>query len=169
MSTLTQDFHTRLDNLLRTLVHAKPHFVRCIRANATETPAHFDRLRVSQQLRALQVLESVNLMAGGLPHRMRFKLFNSRYGPIMTSYKKLRVQQAEEKSVEDCQLILSAFAQTMALPQQQQDALCDQSGDSCYVNNNVVDSDKFGPEGIQCCAPSTRIHWTIGKRHIFLR
>ena len=30
VSTLTQDFHTRLDNLLRTLVHAKPHFVRCI-------------------------------------------------------------------------------------------------------------------------------------------
>ena len=29
-STLTQDFHTRLDNLLRTLVHAKPHFIRCI-------------------------------------------------------------------------------------------------------------------------------------------
>lgn len=30
-STLTQDFHTRLDNLLRTLVHAKPHFIRCIK------------------------------------------------------------------------------------------------------------------------------------------
>ena len=30
-STLTQDFHTRLDNLLRILVHARPHFVRCIR------------------------------------------------------------------------------------------------------------------------------------------
>ena len=33
VSTLTQDFHTRLDNLLRTLVHAKPHFVRCLRPN----------------------------------------------------------------------------------------------------------------------------------------
>ncbi|XP_022256115.1 unconventional myosin-Va-like [Limulus polyphemus] len=31
VSTLTQDFHTRLDNLLRTLVHAKPHFIRCIK------------------------------------------------------------------------------------------------------------------------------------------
>lgn len=30
-STLTQDFHTRLDNLLRTLVHARPHFIRCIK------------------------------------------------------------------------------------------------------------------------------------------
>ena len=30
-STLTQDFHTRLDNLLRTLVHARPHFIRCVK------------------------------------------------------------------------------------------------------------------------------------------
>lgn len=65
VSTLTQDFHTRLDNLLRTLVHAKPHFIRCVRANNTETTGHFDRSVVSRQVRALQVLETVNLMAGG--------------------------------------------------------------------------------------------------------
>jgi len=32
-TTLTQDFHTRLDNLLRTLVHARPHFIRCIKVS----------------------------------------------------------------------------------------------------------------------------------------
>lgn len=51
-STLTQDFHTRLDNLLRTLVHARPHFVRCLRANANETPMLFDRATVARQVRA---------------------------------------------------------------------------------------------------------------------
>lgn len=65
VSTLTQDFHTRLDNLLRTLVHAKPHFVRCVRGNNTEQPGQFDRPIVTRQIRALQVLETVNLMAGG--------------------------------------------------------------------------------------------------------
>lgn len=49
-STLTQDFHTRLDNLLRTLVHARPHFVRCLRANSTETPMLFDRVTVARQV-----------------------------------------------------------------------------------------------------------------------
>lgn len=49
-STLTQDFHTRLDNLLRTLVHARPHFVRCLRANATETPMLFERPTVAKQV-----------------------------------------------------------------------------------------------------------------------
>ena len=66
VSTLTQDFHTRLDNLLRTLVHAKPHFIRCVRANSAEQPGNFDRAVVSRQIRALQVLETVNLMAGGI-------------------------------------------------------------------------------------------------------
>ncbi|KAH0946296.1 hypothetical protein HN011_002611 [Eciton burchellii] len=65
ISTLTQDFHTRLDNLLRTLVHARPHFVRCIRSNSTETPMHLDRGVTMRQIRSLQVLETVNLMAGG--------------------------------------------------------------------------------------------------------
>lgn len=36
VSTLTQDFHTRLDNLLRTLVHARPHFIRCIKVNTSK-------------------------------------------------------------------------------------------------------------------------------------
>ncbi|XP_053606932.1 unconventional myosin-IXa isoform X2 [Plodia interpunctella] len=78
-STLTQDFHTRLDNLLRTLVHARPHFVRCLRANATETPMLFERATVAKQVRALQILETAQLMASGYPHRMRFRAFSARY------------------------------------------------------------------------------------------
>uniref|UniRef100_A0A0A9W116 Unconventional myosin-Va n=1 Tax=Lygus hesperus TaxID=30085 RepID=A0A0A9W116_LYGHE len=103
VSTLTQDFHTRLDNLLRTLVHARPHFVRCIRANASETPRRFDRAIVMKQIRSLQVLETVNLMAGGFPHRMRFKAFLSRYR-VLAGHNELR--RSEEKAVEDCQTIL---------------------------------------------------------------
>ncbi|KAJ2944094.1 hypothetical protein O0L34_g18061 [Tuta absoluta] len=78
-STLTQDFHTRLDNLLRTLVHARPHFVRCLRANNTETPMLFERLTVAKQVRSLQILETAQLMASGYPHRMRFRAFGGRY------------------------------------------------------------------------------------------
>ncbi|XP_016770058.2 unconventional myosin-IXb isoform X2 [Apis mellifera] len=103
ISTLTQDFHTRLDNLLRTLVHARPHFVRCIRSNGTETPLHLDRGVTMRQIRSLQVLETVNLMAGGYPHRMRFKAFNARYR-LIAPFKQLR--RAEEQAVEDTKLIL---------------------------------------------------------------
>ncbi|XP_047993590.1 unconventional myosin-IXAa isoform X1 [Leguminivora glycinivorella] len=78
-STLTQDFHTRLDNLLRTLVHARPHFVRCLRANHAEAPMLFERQAVAKQVRALQILETAQLMASGYPHRMRFRAFGARY------------------------------------------------------------------------------------------
>ena len=104
VSTLTQDFHTRLDNLLRTLVHAKPHFVRCIAPNEHESESEFERTHVTNQVRSLQVLETVNLMAKGFPHRMRFKAFNSRYRMLARPMSILR--RTEEKAVEDCELIL---------------------------------------------------------------
>lgn len=103
VSTLTQDFHTRLDNLLRTLVHARPHFVRCIRSNSQETPNRFERAVVVRQIRSLQVLETVNLMAGGYPHRMRFKAFNTRYR-LLAPF--VRLHRTEDTVVEDCNLIL---------------------------------------------------------------
>ncbi|XP_022252773.1 myosin-51-like isoform X2 [Limulus polyphemus] len=103
VSTLTQDFHTRLDNLLRTLVHAKPHFIRCIKSNDCEQPNQLDRCILTRQVRALQVLETVNLMAAGFPHRMRFKAFSNRYR-LLAPFKKLH--RNEEKIVEDCLYLL---------------------------------------------------------------
>ncbi|XP_017493376.1 PREDICTED: myosin-IIIa-like, partial [Rhagoletis zephyria] len=59
-TTLTADFHNRLDNLLRTLVHARPHFVRCIKLNDHDRPGLFERSSVARQVRALQILETSN-------------------------------------------------------------------------------------------------------------
>lgn len=113
VSTLTQDFHTRLDNLLRTLVKSKPHFIRCIRPNESEASNEFSRSFVIQQVRSLQVLESVNLMAGGLPHRMRFKNFNSRYrllAPIKN------VSRKEELAFDECHQILEFLRKILEQP-----------------------------------------------------
>ena len=113
VSTLTQDFHTRLDNLLRTLVKSKPHFIRCIRPNESEACDEFSRSFVTQQVRSLQVLETVNLMAGGLPHRMRFKNFNSRYrllAPIKN------VSRKEELAFEECHQILEFLRKILEQP-----------------------------------------------------
>uniref|UniRef100_A0A0K2TNA5 Unconventional myosinIXblike [Megachile rotundata] n=2 Tax=Lepeophtheirus salmonis TaxID=72036 RepID=A0A0K2TNA5_LEPSM len=108
VSTLTQDFHTRLDNLLRTLVHAKPHFVRCIKPNNKESSTEFDRTLVAQQIRSLQILETVNLMSGGFPHRMRFKAFNTRYR-CLADHSRMLSRRVEEKAVEDCEIILDCY------------------------------------------------------------
>ncbi|KAI1301352.1 Unconventional myosin-VIIb [Halotydeus destructor] len=109
-STLTQDFHTRLDNLLRTLVHARPHFVRCIKANDTESRNQLDRKTVIRQIRSLQVLETVNLMAGGFPHRVRFRAFNSRYR-CLSPFERLK--RSEDKVIDDCKTILECFLDTI--------------------------------------------------------
>ncbi|KAB0798121.1 hypothetical protein PPYR_09114 [Photinus pyralis] len=114
VSTLTQDFHTRLDNLLRTLVHARPHFVRCIRSNSQESSNRFERTTVMRQIRSLQILETVNLMAGGFPHRMRFKAFNTRYR-LLAPFP--RLQRTEEKLMEDCNLILEHVIELMSKEQ----------------------------------------------------
>ena len=108
VSTLTQDFHTRLDNLLRTLVHAKPHFVRCIRPNEHLSFTEFDRSHVATQIRSLQVLETVHLMHSGFPHRMRFKAFNARYKALAQPMKNLK--KTEAKAVEDCEFILDCYS-----------------------------------------------------------
>jgi len=54
-----------------------------------------------KQIRALQVLETVNLMACGLPHRMRFKVFISKYKCIIC-FKQL--SHTEEKKIDDCKV-----------------------------------------------------------------
>ncbi|XP_039284577.1 unconventional myosin-IXa [Nilaparvata lugens] len=138
VSTLTQDFHTRLDNLLRTLVHARPHFVRCLRANSTETPGRFDKATIMKQIRSLQVLETVNLMAGGYPHRMRFKAFNLRY-KLLAPFGKLK--RCEERALDDCLLILQCLEEKHSLKAAQQ---------------------------AQSPTSQVSTSWAFGKRHIFL-
>ncbi|KAF7492245.1 Unconventional myosin-VIIb [Sarcoptes scabiei] len=108
-TTFTQDFHNRLDNLLRTLVHARPHFVRCIKINDKEQQGYFDKFSVMKQIRALQVLETVNLMAEGLPHRMRFKTFIARYRILVQSN---QLSKTDELTIENCKLILKVFSET---------------------------------------------------------
>ncbi|XP_074602506.1 unconventional myosin-IXb-like dachs isoform X2 [Brevipalpus obovatus] len=110
INTFTQDFHTRLDNLLRTLVHAKPHFIRCIKSNDLEKPDYFDRKPIIRQIRALQILETVNLMACGLPHRMRFRAFNSRFRCInpFRYFKK-----SEDKAIDECKALLDNLRSTL--------------------------------------------------------
>ena len=140
VSTLTQDFHTRLDNLLRTLVHAKPHFIRCLRPNDRDSVTEFDRSLVVQQIRSLQILETVNLMSGGFPHRMRFKAFNARYRNLAPAK---ALHRADEKAVDDCETILDCYSRTLRLRRE----------------NNEDECQDVSPLNTE---------WAHGRKHIFL-
>ena len=144
VSTLTQDFHTRLDNLLRTLVHAKPHFIRCLRPNEHDSLTEFDRNLVVEQIRSLQILETVNIMAGGFPHRMRFKAFNARYRAVVRSRRLL--SGADEKAVDDCETILDCYSRRLREPS------TEPSGDEAAAR-----------------VPMPRnTSWAHGRKHVFL-
>ncbi|OQR66176.1 unconventional myosin-IXb-like [Tropilaelaps mercedesae] len=110
ISTITQDFLTRVDKLWRKLVTAKPHFIRCIKSNDQEQPRQTERTCVMKQLRVLQVLETVNLMACGYAHRMRFREFNSRYS-LLAPFKLLK--RKEETMFLDSQEILEHFTEAL--------------------------------------------------------
>ncbi|XP_066293064.1 myosin-I heavy chain-like isoform X2 [Branchiostoma lanceolatum] len=108
--TLSRDFQTRLDNLLKTIVMAKPHFVRCIRSNSQEEPELFTRDVVCRQIRALHILETVNLYAGGYPHRMRLKTFNNRFRFLVPWRRRAKM---EDMPQDECKLILDGFLQAV--------------------------------------------------------
>jgi len=74
--------------------------------------SEFNRTLVRQQVRSLQVLETVNLMAGGFPHRMRFKNFSMKYQCMA----KLRggAAKSDEQSLENCKAIIKVFEDLIA-------------------------------------------------------
>ena len=84
-------------------------FLPSIAPNMQDSETEFDRAHVTNQVRSLQVLETVNLMARGFPHRMRFKAFNGRYRMLARPMNILK--RTDEKSVEDCELILDCYSQ----------------------------------------------------------
>ncbi|XP_022108413.1 unconventional myosin-IXb-like isoform X2 [Acanthaster planci] len=109
-SSLSQDFHVRLESLMKTLHQANPHFVRCIRSNEREEANCFDSEAVRRQVRHLQLPETVQLMAGGYPHQIRFPLFVRHYR-FLVRHRKLKGLM--EKAQEDCKVILDCFLQAM--------------------------------------------------------
>lgn len=63
------------------------------------------------QVRALQILETAQLMASGYPHRMRFRAFSGRYRALYG-----RRAGAERESGEGCARVLRAVQAAAAPP-----------------------------------------------------
>jgi len=75
----------------------------------------FDRAVVIKQIRSLQVLETVNLMAGGYPHRMRFKAFIARFRVLAGRSLPRRI---EDSLPDECATILHYLQTTFEKPSQ---------------------------------------------------
>lgn len=64
------------------------------------------------QVRALQILETAQLMASGYPHRMRFRAFSGRYRALYGR----GARAAERESGEGCARVLRAVQAAAAPP-----------------------------------------------------
>ncbi|KAJ8318178.1 hypothetical protein KUTeg_003269, partial [Tegillarca granosa] len=104
-----QEIKHTSDNLLKTLVHSKPQFVHCIKTNDHGEMDLFDKDVVIRQLRSLQLLETVRLMAGGIPHRMRYRAFNNRYGIFLAKKNPYLIESQQNY----CKEILNSFLRAM--------------------------------------------------------
>ncbi|EDV28363.1 uncharacterized protein TRIADDRAFT_53951 [Trichoplax adhaerens] len=107
--TFLQDFQLQIDNLLKMAAEADSYFIRCIRTNTNEVPNVFDRVTVARQLRALEVLETLNLMTSGLPYQLPLLTFISRYRCFCSN----NPDGGVENSRHLCEAILNIFLERL--------------------------------------------------------
>ncbi|XP_071611267.1 unconventional myosin-Vc isoform X1 [Heliangelus exortis] len=105
-TTVGSKFRSSLSLLMVTLNATTPHYVRCIKPNDEKLPFEFDSKRVTQQLRACGVLETIRISAQSYPSRWTYIEFFSRYRILMTQ---------QELSINDkkqiCKIVLQRLIQ----------------------------------------------------------
>ncbi|XP_068602409.1 unconventional myosin-XVI [Brachionichthys hirsutus] len=72
-----------LSEVISKLQACTPHFVECVRPNASGQPNTFDSFHVSAQLQYIGVLEMVRVIRYGFPVRLSFPAFLSRYKDLL--------------------------------------------------------------------------------------
>ncbi|CAJ1079539.1 unconventional myosin-XVI isoform X2 [Xyrichtys novacula] len=81
--TVAVQLRNSLSELISKLQACTPHFVECVRPNASGQPDSFDSFHVSTQLQYIGVLEMVRMIRYGYPVRLSFPGFLSRYKDLV--------------------------------------------------------------------------------------
>ncbi|XP_057671586.1 myosin-VIIa-like isoform X1 [Diorhabda carinulata] len=77
--TLSSQFRTSLDQLMKTLETCHPFFVRCIKPNHNKKPQEFDKLLCTRQLRYSGMMETAKIRQAGYPIRYNYIEFVDRF------------------------------------------------------------------------------------------
>ncbi|CAK1603416.1 unnamed protein product [Parnassius mnemosyne] len=77
--SLSHQFKTSLDVLMKTLYACHPFFVRCIKPNEIKKPRLFDRALCVRQLRYAGLMETAKIRQAGYPIRYSYSEFVHRY------------------------------------------------------------------------------------------
>ncbi|CAH1276800.1 unnamed protein product [Diabrotica balteata] len=77
--TLSSQFRTSLDSLMKTLETCHPFFVRCIKPNHHKKPQDFDKVLCTRQLRYSGMMDTAKIRQAGYPIRYSYIEFVDRF------------------------------------------------------------------------------------------
>ncbi|KNC96438.1 uncharacterized protein SPPG_08031 [Spizellomyces punctatus DAOM BR117] len=77
--TLATQFKTSMSSLIQNLMSKNPHYIRCIKPNASKRPDVFDQELVRHQCRYLGLRENILVRRAGFCYRAPFTKFLARY------------------------------------------------------------------------------------------
>ncbi|CAI5963167.1 unnamed protein product [Closterium sp. NIES-64] len=81
-TSLGSGFKQQLAELMSTLSHMDPHYVRCVKPNGQYKPGYFENPSVIHQLRCGGVLEAIRISCAGYPTRRPFDEFLDRFSVL---------------------------------------------------------------------------------------
>lgn len=84
-TTIWGQFSGQLETLMASIGGSQSHYVKCIRPNRTESTEEFNPAYVLSQIEHQGLLDVANMIKEGLPERMKFKEFYSRYEVLRLS------------------------------------------------------------------------------------
>eukprot|EP00038_Savillea_parva_P003466 m.126011 g.126011 ORF g.126011 m.126011 type:complete len:2186 (+) comp11181_c0_seq1:341-6898(+) len=102
MATLVGHFKASLTDLMRTIEDSHPHFIRCLRPNATGAARMFDDKVVATQMKYTGLLETVRIRRLGYAREVVIAAFVSKYRMLQYG-----VLEEVDASAASCQSILT--------------------------------------------------------------
>eukprot|EP00743_Colponemidia_sp_Colp-15_P006424 GILK01006914.1.p1 GENE.GILK01006914.1~~GILK01006914.1.p1 ORF type:complete len:1308 (-),score=307.14 GILK01006914.1:165-4088(-) len=106
-STVSSQFKSHLNSLMKVISASAIHFIRCIKPNDQQQPGVFDTNRVSHQLRYAGVLEAIKIGRSLYPHQMTHQQCWNRFRMLLPSASLPAASQPLADERDLCSLLFS--------------------------------------------------------------
>ncbi|XP_059618501.1 unconventional myosin-VIIa-like isoform X2 [Phlebotomus argentipes] len=142
--TLSSQFRTSLDALMRTLEVCQPSFVRCIKPNELKKSHLFDRELCVRQLRYSGMMETARIRRAGYPIRHTYREFVERYRILGTGIAPAHKTDCRVASNKICDKILSGmeedyqFGHTKIFLKDSHDILLEEKRTTVYLRSVLI-------------------------------
>ncbi|XP_018330659.1 myosin-VIIa-like [Agrilus planipennis] len=106
--TLSAQFRSSLDQLMKALTECHPFFIRCIKPNENKAPLIFDRSLCCRQLRYSGLMETAKIRKAGYPIRYSYSEFVGRFRHLGTKIPPAHKTDCKEATKLICSLVFTS-------------------------------------------------------------